>query len=231
LPFWDRKIELVIVSHPQADQIGSMDQVLRRYRVGMIVAPNAAVDSETFWRFYQAAWDNGAKMITSERGQRLVLGGMKFEVLWPDELVSGQSIWATKESESSLDVMASDEERDINDLSTVVRLSSGGVTAVFLGDLEEKAEVDLLARGGLGKTDVVKVGHHGSDTSSSPELVTALKAKAALVEVGRGNTYGHPSEMVIKRWEESGTKVYRTDVEGEIVVVTDGNEAVKIRAK
>lgn len=231
VPFWDKKIELLVVSHPQADHIGSAKQVLDHYQAGMILAPNAAVDSETFWRFYQATWGSGARLLTSTRAERLALGAMHFEVLWPEAIESGASIWGTESSESSLDAMADNEERDVNDVSTVVLLRYGEFRALFLGDLESEAELALLALGDLEAVDLVKVGHHGSDTSSSQPLVDRLVPQIALIEVGKGNRYGHPSEEVIKRWQESGAEVWRTDEKGEVVIIGSADGNVLVRAQ
>lgn len=116
------------------------------------------------------------------------------------------------------------EYSDVNDCSIVVRITHGSNTFLFSGDAEWDAEHDMLSSGYDLSAMVLKVGHHGSDTSTSYVFLREVMPKYAVISCGEGNSYGHPTEAVLSRLRDAGTQVFRTDLQGDIICVSDGNE-------
>lgn len=191
-------------SHPHADHIGGVPTLVRALHIGA-VWDGAYVAPSTYYRdVLEAARQTHTPWRHVAVGDSVDIDGASFVVLAPD------SLWMR-----SL--------RDPNAASVVLRVTYGRATFLLTGDAEHDEEEWLLTnqRERL-RADVLKVGHHGSTTSSTPAFIEAVRPRVALVSVGVGNTYGHPSEEVLQRFEAQGAQVLRTDDVGSIVVSTDG---------
>ena len=116
---------------------------------------------------------------------------------------------------------------ETNDTSIVLRIVYGETSFLFTGDMESSAEADLLDAGAVLQSTVLKVGHHGSDTSTGYRFLREVMPSHAIVSVGEGNSYGHPIQSVLKRYETLGITLYRTDLEGSIVFTSTGGEPTK----
>ncbi|MBA4179304.1 MAG: DNA internalization-related competence protein ComEC/Rec2 [Anaerolinea sp.] len=193
LPHWQRRIDVVIVTHPQEDHIGGVPGLLRRYDV-------------------RAEWDTGATNMTMaaslytqragrrrtvQAGDGFTIDGVRFEVLWPPPDY---------------------ETKQLNDRSVVLRVTYGEVSMLLTGDFEAAAQLALMARGDVS-ADVLKVPHHGSKTSSAAFL-KAVDPALAVISVGDKNRFGHPAEETLEAL--SGTRLLRTDQDGRVTVTTDG---------
>ena len=179
IPFWDRRIEVFVNSHPQADHIGALAEVEKRYRIGK-------------------------KWLAGVAGDRIRYGDLDFDILWP--AVSDRVLGAST---------------DLNQLSVVVELNYGKFRALFSGDLGTAEEKVLADSGRLTAVDVLKVAHHGSKYSSAAEFLSAVRPKLAVISVGKNN-YGHPTAEALARLAEVGARIWRTDKQGELEIVTDG---------
>lgn len=201
LPPWDRTIELVVLSHADADHLGGLPELLGRYRVAQVMDSGYGHDTALY-----GAWVArlAEQALTPERavpGQRWQLGnGALLEVLAP----SGEPF------------------ESLNDNAVVLRLRYGQFCALLTGDIEVEAEARLVRSGTLGACQVLKVAHHGSTTSSTPALLDALQPTYALISAGRENRYGHPHAEILERLTARGIRLFRTDEQGTIHLVTDG---------
>lgn len=201
LPPWDRTLDLVILSHADADHLGGLPELLGRYRVAQVMDSGYGHDTSLY-----GAWVArlGEQALTPERatpGQRWHLGnGALLEVLAP----SGEPF------------------EGLNDNGVVLRLRYGQFCALLTGDIEEEAEARLARNGALGPCQVLKVAHHGSNSSSIPVLLDALQPTYALISAGRENRYGHPHEEIVERLTARGIRLFRTDEQGTIHLSTDG---------
>lgn len=197
LPFWDRKLEMVIMTHPDSDHAGGLPDITKRYRVGLLGGPDLS-GVETFF-------DRSLQMVSLKQGMQLRLGKMIFKVIWPEEQMKANP-------------------KETNLYSVVLQLETGGATAIFTGDLPVKGEEVLLSQGWIKPAKVIKVGHHGSKTSSSEPFLRALNPIFALISVGENNQYHHPENEVLMRLQNLGIKVLRTDKQGtiELVAANDG---------
>ncbi len=221
VPFWDRKIEMVVNTHPQKDHLGGLDEVVGRYEIGLLVANGVNGTGKDFTRLVQAVRERGIKVHIPKAGEVFKLGKLEFKVLWPEEKEGNlAAVWYGKGDAKVL----GEYSGDVNQISVVMRLSFGEFTAMFTGDLGEKEEQALLRMGVIMPVQVLKVAHHGSKYSSSEDFVKAVRPRLAVVEVGKNNSYGHPSGDVTKRFDVVGSRVLRTDNDGDVVIVSDGKK-------
>jgi competence protein ComEC len=196
------RIDVAVITHPHPDHMGGLGAVLRGVSVGEIWDSGQAIEEapDGAWARVQRGWLAPRRGPASVCGPARERAGARVEVLWP--------------------CPAFDPGWDENDNSLVLRITHGTRTFLLLGDAESHTERSLAPR--LGRADVVKVGHHGSRTSSTPELVGATRPWLAVMSAGPGNRYGHPHPEVVDRWGESGAHVARTDRDGSVTVWTDG---------
>ncbi|HWH16515.1 MAG TPA: MBL fold metallo-hydrolase [Candidatus Paceibacterota bacterium] len=201
----DRTIVAVLATHPDADHIGGLPDVLARYRVGTVLLPARGTDTPQALRFAEAiSREQGAQGVLANAGLRLHLGGGAYaDVLYPEE------------DAGSL--------RETNDASVMVRVVYGETEFLLTGDAPEWAEDRVVARyGDRLRSDVLKAGHHGSRTSTGEALLDAADPETVVVSAGRENPYGHPHEDVLSRVRASGAAVLSTIDLGTIVFTTDG---------
>ncbi len=199
------KLDLAVGTHPHSDHIGGMDTVLEGIKVDQLVMPDVPESivptTRTYLSVLDAADETGTELAYSYPGDSYSLCGGTFTVLGPVE-----------------------DYKDLNNESLVIRFDYGNTSFLFTGDQEAAAEKDLLASGAKLSADVLKVGHHGSRTSTSEEFLSAVSPEIAVIECGSGNDYGHPHTEITDRLDESGITVYRTDLSGNIVISSDGNK-------
>jgi len=209
LPFWDRTIDLVVCTQPHADHVTGLIDVLQRYRVKRVLDPGVPYDSAIYQEWLRLIEDREIEYSIARSGQEIDLGnGIKIEVLNPPE-----SLW-----EGTGD--------DVDNNGVVLRLSWGQVSFLFTADIREEAEFELIGQRANLRSTVLKVAHHGSDTSTSQQFLAAVAPEVATVSVGVNNTFGHPSPEVLERLTDrlGEDNVYRTDEDGTIEFITDGEK-------
>jgi competence protein ComEC len=199
------KLDLVVASHPHADHIGKMPDVLKLFDVGLYLDNGLPHTTQTYLQTMAMVHGKGIPYRTAERGTRINLGDEAvFTVLFPD---SGGRL--------------TDTRSDLNSNSVVLRLDHGENCFLFTGDAEEPTEHRLL-QDGLGPCDVLKVAHHGSNHSSTDAFLDTVAPTYALISTGKDNRYGHPGEETLARLQSRGIMVYRTDLSGDLRVISDG---------
>lgn len=199
------KLDLMILTHPHEDHIGGAADVLRNIPTAKVIMPDAVTDTRTFSNVLDAVEESGADTALAAPGDVYELGGMRITILAP----------------------VSSEYEDMNNYSVVCRVEYGSRSFVFTGDAERQSELEIIGRYGASalRCDVLKVGHHGSDTSSSAEFLGVLRPRIAVISAGKDNDYGHPHRASLRRLEKAGVeKIYRTDELGTVVLVCDGTE-------
>ncbi len=207
LPFWDRTIELVILTHPEADHVTGLVEVLRRYEVGQVVTSGQVSETSVYAEWDRLIDEKGIKRSVARAGQTIMLAdGMVLEVLHPR--------MAPLQSTSS----------DVNDNSVVARLVFRDFSLLLTGDISEAVERDLLENRPGVQSTALKVSHHGSDTSSSEEFLAGVDPQVAVVSSGADNPFGHPSREVMGRLADAvgEDSVYLTSGQGTIELTTDG---------
>lgn len=221
LPFFDRRLEAVIVSHPQTDHFGGLPEVIKRYQVDKFIFNGAAGDSRGWEELSRLIAAEKSQVITLAEGDKLKTGEIEIDVLWPTD----KSYKSYKNYNQGGDrILGISSSRDLNADALVLNLSYGDFSALFTGDIGRSQESAISRHpSSIVSATVLKVAHHGSKTSSSAEFLKAVKPELAVIEVGK-NSYGHPADEVLKRLENIGAKVFRTDRDGDVVVETDGKK-------
>ena len=207
LPFWDRTIELVILTHPDVDHITGLVEVLQRYEVKQVLTSGQECDSSVCMEWRRLIEEKDIEHTIARAGQRIALSGeVSLEVLHPQRTL--------------LQATAS----DVNNNSVVLRLVFHDFSLLLPGDVFEEAEQHLLDRRFSLRSTVLKVPHHGSDTSGCPEFLTEVDPQLAVISVGEENPFGHPSPEVVERLEEmvGQDNVYLTSEQDTIELITDG---------
>jgi competence protein ComEC len=209
LPFWQRRLDLMVLTHPHEDHVAGLVPALERFDVGLVIEPGRDYENPTYPRFLALAHaEPGAEFRLARTGEVIALGGdTRLRVIFPDHS----------------DALAPLPDGDINNASVVMLLEGAGFRALLSGDAEAPVEALLLERGLLGHVDVLKVGHHGSESSTTPALLAAVSPRIALISCGADNEYGHPHAVTLEHLAAiPGLVIRRTDLEGSLAVVSDG---------
>jgi len=203
MPFWDRSLDLVILTHPDADHLTGLVPVLERYRVGQVFDVGHPSDAPSYTRWQELLTEKGVPVLDSRAGTRVTLsGGVTLTVLHPGP------------------VLMAGTEADSNNNSIVTRLVWGQVSVLLPGDIEAEAERQLIRSGRTLASTVLKAPHHGSDTSSTLAFLEAVNPQLVIISVGQDNRLGHPAPEVLARL--AAYAVIRTDERGSVEVITDG---------
>ena len=207
IPFWDRTIELVVLTHPSADHVTGLVEVLNRYNVKQVLYPDLAYASGIYDEWLRLVQEKGTKCTLAQAGQQIDLGGgVALEVLNPPR------------------PLLTDTESDIDNNGIVLRLSMNEISFLLTADTMWETELELIHNRANLNSTVLKVGHHGSDTSTTPQFLAVVNPRIAVISVGADNEYGHPTdEVMTKLREKMGVEnIYRTDEDGTIEFITDG---------
>lgn len=196
------KIDVVLGTHPHEDHIGSMDSVISTFNIGSIYLPKKSTTTKTFESLLNAINNKGLKVTTAFAGVNIPLDdAVKTELFAPNN----------------------SNYEDLNNYSAVVKLTYNNTSFLFEGDAEELSENEMISKGYDVKAEVLKVGHHGSNSSTSSKFLKQVSPQYAIISVGKNNDYNHPSLETLKKLSSSNIKVYRTDEVGTIIVSSDGN--------
>jgi len=196
LPFWDRRLEVVILTHPEEDHFGGLIDVIKRYNVNYFVVNSLEKKSTSFEAFYRLVLGRKSSVYSPKAGEKIKIGVLELLILWPRE-----KLYAT----------------ELNDNSIVLELAFGHFSALLPGDLSTKFENQL----DLTPVEVLKVAHHGSQYSTSEEFLEKVKPILAVISVGK-NSFGHPTKEVLERLNNLAVKFLRTDEAGEVEVSSNG---------
>ena len=199
----------MIVTHPHADHNAAALKILKTYNVENLILPECETTQKTWLNMLEWLDEQNKEYIPSEVGNTYQIGEASFEILGPVD---------------------TSNVKDPNDFSVVIRLDYGETSFLFTGDAEEASEEAMLKASDASKfkCDVLKAGHHGSDSSTSETFLAAANPSLAIIMCGEGNEYGHPKPAILERFEKANVEVLRTDLEGTIVICSDKNEVYRL---
>lgn len=220
------KIDKIILSHPHADHIGGVEAVMKNYSVGEIYDNGMISTSKLYTGYVKMAKDKKITRKSVKAGDVLDFGnGVSFKVLYPTAELVKKATSADKEAASGKkDEKGKGFKHDPNNESIVGMLCYNNFKMLFTGDAETPVEKEILAaHSGELSAQVLKSPHHGSRTSSSVDYLKAVSPKDVLISLGEGNSYRHPHEETIKKYEKQKIKIHRTDLNGTIILTTDGD--------
>lgn len=194
------KLDYVIATHPHADHIGGMSTIINNFTVDKFYAPKVTTTTVTFENMIKALQNKGLKITTPTIGETIAIGNATLTFLAPNS--------ATYE--------------DLNNYSIVCKLKNGNNSFIFTGDAESLSEGEILAKQLDISANVLKVGHHGSSSSTSQGFLNKVNPQYAIISVGAGNDYGHPNQETLTKLNSKGVKTFRTDTQGTIIATSNG---------
>lgn len=198
------RFDYVIGTHPDSDHIGSLDIIIDKYEIGTLLMPPREHTTRTFEDVLDAAANKRLKITKPSVGTVYQLGDASFEIIAPNQ----------------------DYGDDNNNWSIGIKLVYGENRFIMCGDAEAEAELDICNEIKDLSADVLKLGHHGSRTSSTEEFLDRVKPEYAVISCGKGNTYGHPSPETLKKLKSRNIKILRTDEQGTIIARSDGKKII-----
>jgi len=200
LPFYERTIDVLILTHPHADHVNGLVDVLKRYDVRQVVTTGASYGDAGYFKFLGLVREKGVEIVYIDGSSDYKMGSVFFDFLFPMESIQGKHF------------------ENINNSSITFRLFGGEEVYYFSGDLEVEGEEMLIEAGLNLRADVFQAGHHGSRTSNSEELLDMMKPQVAVISCGVDNRFKHPHAETLRKFRERGTLVHRTDLEGTVEV-------------
>ena len=192
------KFNMVVGTHPHEDHIGGLDNVIDSFDIDTILMPNATSTSKTFENVLDSIEKKDYKITVPKINEEFNYNNINIKVLYTGT-----------------------DEKDLNNTSIVLKLTYQNNKFLFMGDATSKVEKKLLNED--IKSDVLKIGHHGSEYSTTKNFLDKVNPQYAIIEVGKNNTYKHPKEITLDKLNKKNIKIYRTDIDGTIKVVSDGN--------
>lgn len=212
MPFWDRKVEMMVLTHPQKDHMEGLVSVLKNYEVETIIWTGVAGEGGLYGEWEMAVKEEGAKVHNPRAGERLTIDNVSFDVLWP-----------TREK---LDMWKSEPPPDLNDSSIILRANFGdsgkNFCEYFTGDIPKEILERLITK----PCEVLKIAHHGSKTGTNEAILSKAAPKIAIIQVGK-NSYGHPTKEVLDLIKSAGAEIFRNDLNG-MVEITFENGGLRV---
>ena len=209
MPQWDRTIDLIILTHPEHDHISGLIEVLKAYKVGNIMWTGIKRDTNEYKEWQRLIQEEGANIIIAQTGQKIFSnsgkGSYEIEILYPFESLENQEV------------------KSVNNTSIIARLTYGENSFLFTGDAFKSKEKELIEHGVYLDSDVLKVGHHGSKTSSSQNFIEQVSPEIAVIQCGKDNRYGHPYPETLATLEKFDINILRTDQDGDIKIISNGS--------
>lgn len=194
------KLDYVIATHPHEDHIGSMDDVINNCTVGTFYSPKVTTTTKTYENMVNALKNKNLKITVPKVGDQLNIGNATLTFLAPN----------------------SDKYEDLNNYSIVVKLKFGNTSFLFTGDAEDLSDGEILQKQLDIQADVLKVGHHGSTSSTSQDFLNKVNPKYAIISCGKDNDYGHPHKETLDKLKAKNIEIFRTDLGGTIIANSDG---------
>ena len=196
-----KELNYLVATHPHEDHIGGMTEIINNFKIDKMIMTNVTTNTKTYENLLTAISNKGINLTEAKPNYSFKLGGSDCTIFAPN----------------------SSSYKDLNDSSVVIKLTYKGKSFLFTGDASQPSESDMLNKGYDLKADVLKVGHHGSNSATSATFLKAVNPQYAVISVGLGNVYGHPTKSTLDKLEKANVKVYRTDENGTVIFGYDGN--------
>lgn len=211
MPFWDRRIDYVILTHPHADHVTGLIEVMKRYEIGQVLGTDAVHTTNEYLEFLKVIEDKKIPYRLVRSGDKFELTeDIKLDILWPEYSFSEREV------------------NNLNNTSVVAKLSYNNFSVLFTGDIEEEVQKNLVTNirsdqfSNPFKSAVLKVPHHGSKDGSYEPFIKLVNPELAVIQSGKGNQFGHPSQSTLEKYQQLGSQIFRTDQNGRVEIISDG---------
>ncbi len=230
MPFYDRKIDLVLLTHPQADHLNGLVDVIQRYNVGYFVATPVANQTQGYQKILELIKNKNIQTKNLYKGEKIEFAEASFETIWPEKQWLISKINCLEKcpiiASNQGSVLGIQTNTNLNNFSIMGVVKYGDFDLLLTGDGDEKIQ-DQMIKANItfpitGELEVLKVPHHGSKTGMSNKFLEVFKPSLAVISVGKNNRYNHPSSEIIDRLKANGAKILRTDEKGTVKIETDG---------
>lgn len=202
-----KKLDYIVATHPHEDHIGSLSDIIKKFEIGILYSPKITTNTDTFENMIKSLRNKKQKITIAKQGEFLDLGNAEAKILSPNL----------------------DKYDDLNNYSVIIKLSYNKLNFLFMGDAEKLIETNLIKSNINLQSDIIKIAHHGSNSSSSAEFLNIVSPTYAVISCGKNNEYGHPHKDIINELNRRHINIYRTDRNGDIVFIFDGNN-LKIKS-
>ncbi|KKQ97633.1 MAG: internalization-related competence protein ComEC/Rec2 protein [Candidatus Woesebacteria bacterium GW2011_GWB1_39_12] len=228
MPFWDRNVEMVVLTHPQTDHYMGLIEVFNKYEVEVFLANALDSSSQSYQVLKERVGSKGVKVVNPRSGMKVRVGLIHLDILHPSmQYILSETVRAGESKDSFNGVLgAFTSSRDPNEFSVVVILSYKNFDALMTGDIGPKEIDQIISTGKMRDIDYLKVPHHGSKNGLTEELLEVSKSEVAVISSGKNNSYGHPHEETLKILKDKDIRILRTDEIGDIIIETDGQKTL-----
>lgn len=206
IPFYQRKIDAVFLTHPHSDHLFGLIEVIKRYQVGHIYLTGVSHTTNDYLEFLTLIKDKNIPTSNVIAGDSINFSDLSLKVLWPEENLTGKTV------------------ENLNNSSIAINLTYRNVSALLLGDLEKESQQTMIVKESINPVNIIKIAHHGSADGLSLELLDKMIPKIAVISVGVDNRYGHPALSTIAELEKRSINIKRTDRDGTITMISDGEK-------
>ncbi|MHB1154414.1 MAG: ComEC/Rec2 family competence protein [Eubacteriales bacterium] len=203
------QLDYIVATHTHEDHVGGLAAPLHALTVGKVYAPQTQADTKAYINFITGVEKQGLSITVPKLGDKINFGSSEITFLAP----------------------ITESYDDLNNTSIVLRIVYGETSFLFTGDAEREAEADIIAAGYTLQSNIIKIGHHGGETSTSYVFLREVMPEFAIISVGKDNSYGHPTEEVLSRLRDADVKLYRTDIQGDIIATSNGESVTFVTAK
>lgn len=206
MPFWDRNIDLIILTHPHADHLAGLIEIIKRYQIGEIISTDAIHTSPEYLEWLRTIQDKHINFHTIKAGDIKNLDqNVSLNFYWPQESYQNKTV------------------NDLNETSLVAKLGYNKFSVLLTGDINQDIERNLVSNSSINlSSNILKIPHHGSNTGFTEDFLQAVSPNIAIISAGAKNQFGHPSQPTLDKLEKNNVKFFRTDLNGRIEIISDG---------
>lgn len=212
MSFWDRKIDYIILTHPHADHVTGLIEVIKRYEIGQILGTDATHTTNEYLEFLRIIKEKNIPYRLVRAGDRFDLtNDIAIDIFWPEYSFYDREV------------------NNLNNTSVVAKLTYNSFSTLFTGDIEEEVQKQLSnnirndQRNNPLQSAILKVAHHGSANGSYEAFIKLVKPEAVVIQSGKGNQFGHPAKSTLEKYHELNGQIFRTDTNGRVEIITNGN--------
>jgi len=220
MPFWDRQIEIIVLTHPQADHFSGLIEVFKRFKVGYFLAPGVDNSTQGYQVLKDLVMSSQVQIVNPSEGMNVRLGKMYLDIINPtSKLLASENVLG-----SVGEIGMFTTTRDLNDFSVVFNLTFGSFDAILTGDIGQEREKAILTTGKIKEVEYIKIPHHGSKNGLTKGFLEKVNPKVATISVGKDNSFGHPHKEILDLLKKKQIIILRTDEQGDIEIITNGKK-------